>query len=232
MGRISRKRGKSNLSRTAGNVEFFTIDGETYFKAHAETHKKSTSVEAVSGRSNFGSVVNLAKLINHVDVIKQIWNNSKLKGRNAYQKLIRYNMPLARDGNLTINNYFTFKGHRLNIPEFPLENNTLDFEFDVYGALKPPFTIHIIYYLYNRKEVLSSIYQCFYDHIDVSPENAIMERKTGDSGYVIKRPVVQNVKIQMQFYKDVVVLIAVTGTPLIAKRKYWTDTVGFDIPLV
>lgn len=33
-------------------------------------------------------------------------------------------------------------------------------------------------------------------------------------------------------FKDVVVLLAVTGTTTIPKRKYWTNTVGFDIPLI
>ena len=141
-------------------------------------------------------------------------------------------MPLAYDGNLTIKNYFTFKGHRLDIPEFPLEENTLDFEFDVFGAIKPPLTIHIFYYLYNRKGPLNPIFLCFYDHIDITPENAEKVRKTGDSNYVIKRKVDKKVTIYLQLYKDVVVLLAVTGTPLIANRKYWTNTVGFDIPLV
>jgi hypothetical protein len=40
LGRIIKKRGKSNLSGLAGNVEFFVIDGETYFKAHAKKHRK------------------------------------------------------------------------------------------------------------------------------------------------------------------------------------------------
>ena len=49
MGRLNRKRGKTNLSGLAGNIELYTIKGETFFKTHAKTHKKSRSKEAVRG---------------------------------------------------------------------------------------------------------------------------------------------------------------------------------------
>jgi hypothetical protein len=53
MGRLIRKRGKTSLSGLAGNVEFYTIGGEFFFKAYAKRHKKSKSPIAVTGRNNF-----------------------------------------------------------------------------------------------------------------------------------------------------------------------------------
>ena len=232
MGSIIKKRGKSNLSGPAGTVEFFIKDGKTYFKAHAKKHKKSRSKAAVSGRSNFASVVKMAKEINEAGVLKEVWSHSSLPGRNGYQKLIKYNMPLAYDGNLTIKNYFTPKGQKLSIQELLIEGEIVSLTFDVYGLIKPPLILHLFYYLYNRKERSSSEFESTYAHIKISKDDADKIRKKGESKYCIMWKLTGSIWEQFLKYKDVVILLAVTGTPSIANRKYWTSTVGFDIPLV
>jgi hypothetical protein len=232
LGRINKKRGKTNLSGLAGTVEFSTKDGKTYFKAHAKKHKKSRSHEAVSGRSNFASVVKMAKEINGAGVLKEVWSHSSLPGRNGYQKLIKYNMPLAYDGNLTIKNYFTPKGKKLSIQEFLIEGEILTLTFDVYGFIKPPLILHLFYYLYNRKERGSSEFESTYAHIKISQDDADKIRKKGESKYSIMFKLNGTLWEQFLKYKDVVILLAVTGIPSIANRKYWTNTVGFDIPLI
>jgi hypothetical protein len=232
LGSIIKKRGKTNLSGLAGTVEFFVKDGKTYFKAHAKKHKKSRSKAAVRGRSNFASVVKMAGEINKVSVLKEVWSSCSLPGRNGYQKLIKYNMPLAYDGNLTIKNYFTPKGQKLSIQEFLIEGDTVSLTLDVYGFIKPPIILHLFYYLYNRKERDSSEFESTYAHIKISQDVADKMRKKGESKYSIMWKLDGDLWKQFLKYKDVVILLAVTGTPAIANRKYWTNTVGFDIPLV
>jgi hypothetical protein len=232
LGRIIKKRGKSNLSGLAGNVEFFVIDGETYFKAHAKKHRKSRSKEAVRGKSNFASVVKMAKEINEVEVLKEVWSHSSLPGRNGYQKLIKYNMPLVYDGNLTIKNFYTPKGKDLSIKEFQIEGEIVSLTMDVYGLIKPPIILHLYYYLYNPKEPGSSEFESIYAHIKISQDDADKIRKKGESKYSIMWKLNGGLWDQFLLYKDVVILLAVTGIPSIAKRRYWTNTVGFDIPLV
>ena len=232
MGSIIKKRGKTNLSGLAGTVEFFVKDGKTYFKAHAKKHKKSRSKAAVSGRSNFASVVKMAREINKVSVLKEVWSHSSLPGRNGYQKLIKYNMPLAYDGNLTIKNFYTPKGKELSIKEFLIEGEIVSLTLDVYGLIKPPIILHVYYYLYNRKERDSSEFESTYAHIKISQDNADQMRKKGESKYTIMWKLEGDLWKQFLKYKDVVILLAVTGTPSIAHRKSWTNTVGFDIPLI
>lgn len=232
MGSIIKKRGKTNLSGLAGPVEFFVKDGRTYFRVHAKKHKKSRSKAAVRGRSNFASVVKMAGEINKVSVLKEVWGHCSLPGRNGYQKLIKYNMPLAYDGNLTIKNYFTPKGQKLSIQEFLLEGEIVTLTFDVYGLIKPPIILHLFYYLYNRKEPSSSEFESRYAHIKISQDEADKMRKKRESKYSIMFKLNGALWGQFLKYKDVVILLAVTGTPAIANRKYWTNTVGFDIPLV
>jgi hypothetical protein len=232
LGRIIKKRGKTNLSGKAGTIEFYTIDGVTYFKAHAKVHKKSKSSKAVSGRSNFASVVSLAKAINKVEVLKDAWNNSSLQGRNGYQKLIKYNMPLAYQGNLTQKNLITPKGQNLFIKDFELKEDLISFTFDVYGLIKPPIVIHLFYYFYNNKESIGYKIMSRYAYIEISIDDAAMMRKKGESKYNVMFKVNKELLDLVANYKDVVILLAVTGTPSIAKRKCWTNTVGFDIPLV
>ena len=232
MGSIIKKRGKTNLSGLAGPIEFFVKDGKTYFKAHAKKHKKSRSHEAVKGRSNFASVVKMARGINKVVVLKEVWSHCSLPGRNGYQKLIKYNMPLAYDGNLTIKNYFTPKGQKLSIQEFLIEGEIVSLTLDVYGLIKPPIILHVYYYLYNRKERDSSEFESTYAHIKISQDNADQMRKKGESKYTIMWKLEGDLWKQFLKYKDVVILLAVTGTPSIAHRKSWTNTVGFDIPLI
>jgi hypothetical protein len=232
LGSIIKKRGKSNLSGVAGTIEFSTKDGGTYFKAHAKKHKKSRSKAAVRGRSNFASVVKMASEINKVSGLKEVWGHCSLPGRNAYQKLIKYNMPLAYDGNLTIKNYFTPKGQKLSIQEFLLEGEIVTLTFDVYGFIKPPIILHLFYYLYNRKERGSSEFESRYAHIKISQDDADKMRKKGESKYSIMWKLNGALWEQFLKYKDVVILLAVTSTPSIANRRYWTNTVGFDIPLI
>ena len=168
MGSIIRKRGKTNLSGLAGTVEFFMKDGKTYFKAHAKKHKKSRSKKAVSGRSNFASVVKMAREINKQGILKEVWSHSSLPGRNGFQKLIKYNMPLAYDGNLTIKNFFTPKGKDLSIKEFLIEGEIVSLTLDVYGLIKPPLILHLFYYWYNGKEPGGYEFMTTYAHIKIS----------------------------------------------------------------
>jgi hypothetical protein len=71
-----------------------------------------------------------------------------------------------------------------------------------------------------------------YAHIDISQNEADEIRKKGESKYSIMWKLVGDIWKQFLSYKDVVILLAVTGTPSIANRKFWTNTTGFDIPLV
>jgi hypothetical protein len=41
MGRLIRKRGKANISGLAGDIELYTIKGETFFKKHAKSIKRA-----------------------------------------------------------------------------------------------------------------------------------------------------------------------------------------------
>jgi hypothetical protein len=232
MGRLKKKRGKTTLSGPAGNVEFYSFGGQTYFKSHAIRHKKSNSKKAVHGRNNFASVVVFAQRVNKIPVVKEIWNRSAFQGRNAFQKIIKNNMPLTRDGNLTIRNFIIPKGNKLFIPDLFLEKGILNFEFDVYGLIRPPLAVHIFFYLYNHKEMKSFACDFIYKPVYIAPEDVDIKTKKGETKYVI------NIKLDeaeikvLSSYKDTVILLAVTGTPFVRTRKGWTETVGFDIPLI
>jgi hypothetical protein len=232
MGRLKKKRGKTTLSGPAGNVEFYSFGGQTYFKSHAKRHKKSHTKMAVHGRNNFASVVKFAKGVNQIPGIKEIWKNSSFQGRNAFQKIIKNNMPLARDGNLTIKNFIIPKGNKLFIPDLILEKDSVNFEFDVYGLIRPPLTIHMFFYLYNHKESKRFACDFIYKPIYIAPENVDIKTKKGEERYIINEKLDETEKTNLSFYKDTVILIAVTGTPFVRTRKGWTDTVGFDIPLI
>ena len=232
MGRLIKKRGKTTLSGPAGNVDFYSFGGTTYFKSRAKKHKKSKSKSAVAGRSNFASVVNFAKEIIKVPQLKEIWSHSSLKGRNEFQKLIRYNMLLAHDGNLTFKNFFTPRGHNLYIPDLSLEEDTLSFTFDVYKMIKPPLRLHMFFYLYNCKMKNSFDFLIMPKFIDINKDDTKTFRKLGDRKYTINRKFPKDEIEFLSYFKDVVVLLAVTGSPTIPNRKSWSNTVGFDIPLV
>lgn len=232
MGRIKRKKNKSYFSGKAGNVEFFTIGDEQYFRSHAKRHKKSKSKAAVGGRNNFRSVVKLAQYINHDPVLKEIWNRSSMEGRNAYQKVIKHNMPLAKDGNLTIKNILLPKGRDLFIEEFPIEGGMLNFTFDLYGSIKPPLEVHFYYYFYNYIKYDKFHFEIVMDNLHINPEEIAKYKAKEASRYRIKKEAKELARSKLEDFKDVVVLITVTGTPSIANRKGWTNTVGFDIPLI
>jgi hypothetical protein len=232
MGRINKRRGKTNLSGLAGHIEFYTVKGETFFKSHAKRHRKSRSKKARSGRSNFASVVKFANAIIKIPELKEIMSHSSLEGRNAFQKLIKYNMPLAYDGDLTIKNFCTPKGVDIYIPDLFLDDDTLNFEFDVYGKIKPPLKLHMFLYLYNTKIKDGFKFIVMPKCIKITQDDIDEVKKKGNSKYIINNKLIGDERKLLSNYKDVIVFITVTGTPSIANRKYWTNTVGFDIPLV
>ncbi|MDR3595466.1 hypothetical protein, partial [Clostridium sp.] len=100
------------------------------------------------------------------------------------------------------------------------------------GVIKPPLKIHLLYYMYNCKWKDSFDFLVTSNCINISQENSGKFRKNGKSKYVIKQKLETSVTDTLSYFKDVIVFVAVTGTPTIAKRKGWTNTVGFDIPLV
>lgn len=232
MARLIIKRGKTNYKGKAGTLEFYIIKGETFFKTHAKRHKKSRSKGAVSGRNNFASVVKFAGQIIKIPELKEIWSHSSLEGRNEFQKLIKYNMPLTFEGNLTIKNFYTPKGLKLYIPDLFLENDTFSFTFDVYGLIKPPLKLHMLLYLYNPKRKDSFEFLVSLNSITITKDEISTLMEKGESKYNLTVKLTGDDKKYLPDYKDILVLLAVTGTPSIAKRKYWTNTVGFDIPLI
>lgn len=92
--------------------------------------------------------------------------------------------------------------------------------------------IHMFFYMYNCKREDGYDFLIMPKSIVITQDDNGTLRKKGESKYIINEKLLEKERESLSGYKDVIVFLAVTGTPAIANRKNWTNTVGFDIPLV
>ena len=87
-----------------GNIVAREFNGKQVISAKPGPYKKSKSLKLQAERSKFSSVVNFAKFINSVSVLKSIWNQSNVEGFSAYHKILKTNLLLTINGQLGVSN--------------------------------------------------------------------------------------------------------------------------------
>jgi len=85
-------------------------NGKYIVYSKPDNYNISYSRNAVSGRAKFANTVKLAKLLNDNPAISLVWKLAKIKGANAYQKIIKYNSKYISPEGITLSNIITPPG--------------------------------------------------------------------------------------------------------------------------
>ncbi|MFZ1517293.1 MAG: hypothetical protein WAU11_00870 [Ignavibacteriaceae bacterium] len=121
------------IGKTDGKV-FRQVNGKTFFSFRPDTYNISQTKSAKNSRQAFGTVVQFAKLITSSDELSYCWKKAKIKGTSAYHRILKHNLPLTKDGLLSIRNQMIPKGFDYTFNCDLNEDSTLLFNLDLSNA--------------------------------------------------------------------------------------------------
>lgn len=207
-----------NVKGRIGNIVVKHSKGRTIVSAMPKQYTPSKSIAAVSGRKNFGAAVKLAKSVNSIPALKEIWKLADLEGFNSYLKIISNNSKKVDNGSLTTSNIITPEGLHLLLNSVAVEENKLIINFlsiDA-GKLKFPAVIFAVFYFKENEKYLFSLIGVVDEFI--SGEDCIVT-------------IEMNVLIKNALKKDPnpVIYFALSGSTPIRKKVYWTSTAAINI---
>jgi hypothetical protein len=172
----------------------------------------------VQNRKNFAVTVKLAQSANSVSVLKDIWNTSKAEGSNAYQKLIKNNAKLSKQGSLTTSNIITPEGLTLKLESASFENKNLHLSFACPSNRYLKYPALLFVYMYFENENKSII-----------PVFAALEETSPDGSYDIELTLDSHIRKIFSRDPDPIIYIALAGGTPYKKRVYWTSTASLQI---
>ena len=175
--------------------------------------KVSKSVKAKTARNNFAATVALAKSVNAVPKLKEVWRNAKVPGTNSYQRLIKNNAKLVREGLLTTRNIITPEGLPLILNSASIENDKLSLSFDCPAGSDVSFPAVLFAYLYFEKE--SGANSIFFKEISEPAPGGSYSLET------VIDP--RTIKLLTNDSEPILYTALIGGTPS-KKKVYWTST--------
>ena len=208
----------SVIGELSGRIENF-IYRNRYGKViayHRPVNQKvSKSQKAVTARKNFASLVALAKTVNSVPKLKEVWRSAKVEGTSAYHRLIRNNARLVYNGLLTTENKITPEGLPIRLISAEIENKILylSLECPVSPDLTFPAMMYIHLYFGNASGSIALLFK------------EISEPKPGGV-YNLELSLEGSIKKLLSKDPAPVVYAALAGGTAYKKKVYWTSTVS------
>jgi hypothetical protein len=103
MARIS-KASLLQINGKVGNLVVRKMNGKTFLSLRPDEYKPTKSIKLKNSRNNFATIVKLAKIIVKNKLLVKAWSASRLKGVDAYRKIIKANLKLTENGFLSEKN--------------------------------------------------------------------------------------------------------------------------------
>jgi hypothetical protein len=201
------------LSGTVANIIFRNRNGKTVAYSRSGNHKSSRSLKAKKAQSNFAVTVKLAKSVNSVPALKEIWTASKLPGVNSFQKLIKNNSRRVSQGSLTVSNIITPPGQFLKLNSASVDNNILYLSFECPECAYVSFPAHLFVYIYFGKEGTIII-----------PLVTTIEKPEPDGIYNLELALDNRIKRLLSKDPSPLIYLALKGGTSYKNKKYWTTT--------
>lgn len=105
-----------------GSLVVRTINGKQFVSLRPEHYRKSKSANAIYEKNKFSVVTKLAKTLNAIPEIKDVWLNSNSPGTSAYHKILKANLTLPDPKTGLLN--FTFFPYAKRIYPIKVTLNT------------------------------------------------------------------------------------------------------------
>jgi|WetSurMetagenome_2_1015567.scaffolds.fasta_scaffold326901_1 hypothetical protein len=147
------------LGTPIGKVEnkvYRQMNGKTFVSHRPDSYNISQTKSAINSRQAFGQVVQFAKLITSSPELSHCWKKAKLKGTSAYHRIIKHNLPLTKDGLLSVNNQIIPNGFDCTLNCILTEELSILFNLDLTNSGIPKNSIGInVYNIISLKRASS-----------------------------------------------------------------------------
>lgn len=200
------------------NIVFKDRNGKKIAYVWPKNYKASKSALAKEGRNNFAMTVKFAKAVNSVPGLKEIWALANVEGSNSFQKIIKNNARLVKEGSLTLVNKITPGGSALKIISASVRDKVLNlsFTFPANDNIEFPVTLYIFFF-FNKDE--KSVYTIS-EKISAPIANNIYNLEINLTGEINKALIED---------ADPVVYTAIAGSMPFKNKIYWTSTASVQI---
>ena len=205
------------ISGKLGDVVFREMNRKKFVSVSAKKYKISQSAQAKKGRANFAAAVKLAKAVNSVPLLKEIWSTAKIEGTNSYHRIIKYNAKSIVQGNLTTANKITPEGLALTLSSLEVQNNllhlTINFPFK--SNITFPVTLFICFSFND------AIYSLF-----IQQEKIIVPLP--DDIYTLSIALNAEIKKALAGDPHPIIYLALAGL-YVKKKVYWTGSIAAQL---
>lgn len=214
-----------SIKGTIGDVVFRERNGKVIVFSRPKKYKKTKSQKLKNERKKFATVVKLANIIKNSTDLYSIWKASKLPGSNSYQKIIKNNLKLTDDVNLSVNNILVPPGINLelNILEINRRQNKI-------SEIKLEISLN------NKEKQLfknSTLYSLFYKTNNSKSRinmNNFYLTETRIKNDLESENFVVNIPLRIEIEKDSHLIGLFCLVSENSKQKiYWTSTKGIKV---
>ncbi len=197
------------------NVIYRRRYGKTIAYSRPKNQKFSKSRKAVGARNDFAAAVTLAKSVNDVPKLKEVWRSAKVPGTSAYHRLIKNNAKSVSNGFLTTSNKITPEGLPLRLISAEIENKILYLSLECPESPDLTFPAMIYVHLYFGK-ASGTMIPLFKEIPEPKP----------DGIYNLELSLEGSTKKLLSKDPAPVVYAALAGGTAYKKKVYWTSTVS------
>lgn len=221
---IEKRNPFGEITGTLGNVVRRKRFGKIVVSLRPSKYRKSKSKLAVAGRNSFALSVSLAKAVNKIPQLKQVWQIAKLEGVVAYNRIIKYNKKFIKDDLLTTQNIITPVGVPMLLDDFKIYNKSISFKIILNNnrlkkLLKDSFHLHLVFYLFDPKNSKKKSFS-------ISSQSKIVEQLPLNNTLIIKFNFVEIIQKYFNNYNILIVYVAATNFKCNKKELFWTNTVA------
>jgi len=217
------------MSGTVGQFVYRVRNKKQVRYSRPVNQKVSRSPEAESARAAFAINVNFSMFINSFPVFKLIWKQSKVKGSNHYQKIIKSNSKFTKKYGISTRNIITPAGIPYTVEDVSIKVGEISFKilFDspkLINLADSSLIIHLVLYFYGIKEGTTAVY-------DFNSLTKEISTKSAGGSYAIQLEMNDKVKSNIEKYPKVILYFAAYSSIPDLKKIFWTTTFSTEINL-
>jgi hypothetical protein len=217
-------------SGRVGNVVVRDFGYDQFISVRPDRYKIKRNFKEVNHKLHFYYSMKITKSVFKFPEIKEAWNNSNMPGKRGYNRMITANIALLKDNLPSIENIITPKGRALFFDITEQNEKGIKFSFGMAGLIKPPFTLTIIFMLFNPIESPTGLCEMSGCRYFFNPELADKIKNIKENGkYDFDHCFCDILKFHMTRFKQVILYAAVVGTPTVKGKAWWTSTVAMDL---
>lgn len=206
------------LKGRSGEFTFRNEQGKNIMSLFPKTINVSKTPQALRARSNFAVTIKLAKSINSSPALKEIWTIAKIEGYNSFQKIIRNNVKLAKNGSATASNKITPEGLPLGFVSALVRDGILKVNFVMPSVENIQYPARVFVFLYFDK----------YDK-SVFKINSELAEPSPEGSYALDINLTDSIKNALTVDANPITYIAVAGSKPYKKKIYWTGTAAKEM---